>query len=223
MPLRILHVRTSKTASTALQRWVGINEEFIKATDNTKWLNHPNNQNKLQDKQFSIFITSVRNPYRRAYSQYKYLKQDTTWCLYLKRINNKLDTFKDFLEIDFTKLDHDHIHLATHMTSVSYYLGESLNNKTIHYLKAETLYKDIDMLCELYNLNLPKQRNIIYETHYYKPEMNEQFKNEEIRELCYNKYKDDFINFNYDKEDYKDLYPEQAHLKSIKDEPTVIL
>jgi hypothetical protein len=208
MPLRILHVRTSKTASTALQTWVGINQEFIKSTDNTKWLNQPNNQNKLQDKQFNIYITSVRNPYRRAYSQYKYLIRDNNWKKYCTP-----QSFKEFLEIDFTKINHQH--LSTHMTPISYYLGKSLNGKTVHYLKAERLYEDIGILCKTYDLKPPKEKKIIYETHYYKPEMNEQFKNKEIRELCYNKYKDDFINFNYNKEDYKDLYPEQAHLKSI--------
>ena len=213
---KLLHVRTAKTASSALQVWVNLNQEFIKSTDNTKWLHTPNNEQKIKDKQFNVFITSVRNPYRRAYSQYRYLIRDNNWKKYCRP-----KSFEEFLEIDFTKIKNQH--LSTHMTPVSYYLGESLNDKTVHYLKAERLYEDIGILCEIYDLKPPEENRIVYETHYYKPDMDKEFENKEIRDLCYEKYYDDFYNFDYSYDDWIKLYPEQNLEKANPEIPTVKL
>ena len=78
-------------------------------------------------------------------------------------------------------------------------------------------------LYAMYDLMPPQKQTIVYETHYYKPDMDKEFENKEIRDLCYEKYKDDFFKFDYSYDDWTDLYPEQSFLKKEKDEPTVKL
>jgi len=51
--------------------------------------------------------------------------------------------------------------------------------------------------------------------------MDEEFENKEIRDLCYEKYKDDFLTFNYSYDDWTDLYPEQSFLRKKKDESKI--
>ena len=208
---KLLHVRTAKTASSNIQNWCELNK--IVSTDNMTWLSNYKNQLKLNNPEFNILFTSVRNPYRRAYSQYRYLKNDANWR---KRCDPK--SFKDFLKFDFTELSHEH--LQTHNTPVAYYLDKYLN-KITHFIKVEKLYEDLQIICDLYNLILPQKQAIVYETHYHKPEMDKEFENKEIRDLCYEKYKDDFLTFNYSYDDWTDLYPEQSFLRKKKDESKI--
>lgn len=209
----ILYIRTSKTASSSTARWCRLNQ--IKVTDNLIWLSDPKNKSTLEDKSFNVLITTVRNPYRRAYSQYKYFIKDKRWNEIFKP-----KSFKEFLEYDFKKISNKHC--ATHMTPVAYYLGPYLN-KIDHFIKAERLYEDIQIICDLYDLKVTKDQNIFYETHYHKPDMDKEFEDKTIRDLCYNKFKDDFFAFNYSYDDWTNLYPEQSFLKQEKDEPTVKL
>jgi len=210
---KLLHVRTAKTASSAVQEWCNLNK--ILSTDNQTWLSNYKNQLKLNNDEFNILFTSVRNPYRRAYSQYKYLIKDNNWKKYC---NPK--SFKEFLEFDFKKIENQH--LASHMLPVAYYLGPYLN-KITHIIKVERLFEDIQIISDLYGLQLPIDQRIVYETHYHKPDMDKEFEDKSIRDLCYKKYKDDFFAFNYSYDDWTDLYPEQSFLKKEKDEPTVKL
>jgi hypothetical protein len=94
------------------------------------------------------------------------------------------------------------------MTPVYYYLKDILHQ--IKYIfKVEELDKELPKLIEEFGLSKHAKLPIVYETHYYKPQMDEAYKSKEIRDLVYERYKDDFINFNYDQDDYKNLYPEK--------------
>lgn len=196
---RLLYVRTAKTASSAVTDWCRARN--IMTTNNQKWILNPENQKILTSR--SVYFTTVRNPYRRAFSQYKYWKRGG-W-----RPIIKTDTFLDFLNYDMEKnLSDRYPHEKSHMTPVYYYLKDILHQ--IKYIfKVEELDKELPKLIEEFGLSKHAKLPIVYETHYYKPQMDEAYKSKEIRDLVYERYKDDFINFNYDKDDYKNLYPEK--------------
>ena len=83
---KILFLRTAKTASSFIAHWGSING--LRITNNQTFVNHKHNQTMIDNSNF--IFTSVRNPYRRAYSCYKYFMKGK-W-----KNDFKVKTFRDF-------------------------------------------------------------------------------------------------------------------------------
>lgn len=195
----LVYIRTAKTASSAVSEWC--RARGVKVSINTKWLSDATNQSLLAS--CKNHFTTVRNPYRRAYSQFKYGKR-AGW-----RIFKEVKTFEDFLKYDVeNNLSDRYGHEKSHLTPVYYYLKDVLH-QIKHVFKVEELDQQLPQLVEKFNLKPHAKLRIAYNTRYEKKELDDVFKSKEIRDLVYERYKDDFINFNYDKDDYKNLYPEK--------------
>jgi len=72
------------------------------------------------------------------------------------------------------------------MLPVAYYLGPYLN-KITHIIKSERLFEDIQIISDLYKLQLPIEQRIVYETHYHKPDMDKEFEDKSIRDFMLQK------------------------------------
>jgi dermatan 4-sulfotransferase 1 len=194
--MSLLYIQNSKTGSTFLGAWCKKNN--IKITYNMCHLSDPDNN--FNYKNYYCF-SSVRNPYQRAYSMYVHNRRVTEWLPYLKEVKN----FIDYLNFDFSifyndKTDHDKLHFGIHNQGLYSYLKEKIT-LIQHFIKIENFEKDVDYLNKKFNL--VKQKNVIYNIGTYdKNEIKNLYKSKEIRDLVYNKYKEDFSFFGYDREDY---------------------
>lgn len=193
----LLYLRTAKTASSFIAHWCGISG--IPCTYNQLLVDHPFNLNYI--KKANFIFTSVRNPYRRAYSCYKYFQQDPRWTKDFGKF-----TFSEFLDLDFALIRN--IHLRTHIQPISYYL-KPLMNKIDYIIKIENLEEHMLDLFKRFESKVAwVTPHIKYETMYDKAELRKVYEDENIREKVKEAYRDDFIKFNYTYDDYKNLYPE---------------
>ncbi|WP_428737639.1 sulfotransferase family 2 domain-containing protein [Sulfurimonas sp.] len=148
----------------------------------------------LFDKSFKFSV--VRNPYNRVRSAYKFVKQNGTGIMGIRNkkvySSYKFDTFESFVklwlkETDITKEDYvfQPQYLFTHDENKNILLDkvwkleefEKFTREIIHYIDIE----------QIYHLNESSK------------DKKEYVWPEELREIVYEKYKDDFLLFGYEK------------------------
>jgi len=186
----MIFLRTAKTGST---NFIGFcSPKKIAATDNSRLLSHENNKKLILST--SQYITLVRNPYYRAVSMWKHQKKGA-WGRD-KGMKDKIKTFEKFLDIDFEKIKKWRIHSYTHVCPITDYLGEYVN-KLSYVLKLENLKEDIDNMCNTLKIkNNNESKSFSFSGIKNRQEV-EKLLTEANMKIIQNKYKDDFINFNY--------------------------
>ena len=197
-----------------------LHKDELKGTPTNKWhtLNNdfpiPKNLNNIP----KIYLT--RNPYTRLVSIFcnKYCGGINKWCLSTKFKLKKV-TFREFVIklCNFKK--------KKKLNSIDIHINEQschFNNNNIHILKLEDfdksivdIYSKLGLTTLIQNINLYIIRGNINKTiknketeYVYDKEYNinnrifpeyKYFYDKELLELVYNLYKDDFINFGYNK------------------------
>ncbi|MBL20166.1 MAG: hypothetical protein CMC82_10190 [Flavobacteriaceae bacterium] len=169
-----LHIH--KTAGSAIKQFFGLNGNAPS--------HHPLTDDIIKAKKI---VTVVRNPYDRMVSTYKYRKG--------KMGNNfKYNTFKEYIT--------DNIPTPKYFEPQVNYI--KLNDKIIEphtILRYESLKSDLSQFISDNNLkyNIDDLKSIRVSTHkkdiHYK-----EFYTDELRDIVFNLYQDDFNYFNYDSE-----------------------
>ena len=155
-------------------------------TNNDYFLSNNENQNILNKNNF--FFTSVRHPYRRSISSYEYgLKEK-----WFEKIS-----FLDFLDIDFTKGNFSE-RVESHCMPLSFYLKDVFN-KINFTIKVENIQEDMNKLCSIFHVDFVNMSEIIYETPYDKNKI-KNILSEDVKNLIYKRYYDDFNMFKYHKD-----------------------
>lgn len=145
---------------------------------------------------FSFSI--IRNPYARLVSEYHYCKYQ-----YSRYIKN-LDSFKDFIYEIKSKFKYiiqnkekDHLYVSHYLPQYLFthnYRKVSIVDKVY---KLENIKEDWKDICK--NLNIEKDL-VKVEKYSSKHEYNYlDYYNQELKDIVYDLYKDDFIIFNYNK------------------------
>jgi len=182
-----LYIRTTKTASSYLVETLLDKNRNIALTDCRKYLTGPENKKTLNTYKNTFWFTSVRNPYLRAISCYKYGQTRKNW------FDPKL-TFEEYLEIDFTTVRDDYV--ATHNAPISFYLRTVLK-EIKYFIRVEDLHNSIQQLCKIIGIsNFTPPSKIVYETKYDKTEI-PSLLTKDAKELVYKRYEEDFDNFKY--------------------------
>lgn len=183
--MTLLYVRTSKTASSTVNDWCGIN---IASTHNRFFLTAQDNKHMIEEflKKDSHLFTTVRNPFTRAISQW----QQSIKSLWIP----KETTFEEYMEWDYTKVNE---HCYTHNCTLVEYLSPYLNKiKTI--MKAENLEEPIRKIEK--EFSLPERRIGFFNKADYRDDFDyNQFYNDSRIEMVLDKYSSDFDTFNYSK------------------------
>jgi len=189
----IICLRTSRTGST---NFTIFNRGYnIQQTDNTMPLESPFNKKILTKDKENIFFTNVRNPYTRAISMWKH-QRDGYWGRQKDKAH-EIDTFEKFLEFDLEKVKQWRYRTWSHMCPISDYLGDYLK-KLKYIFKLETLDKDIENFCKQENLKYKFNDSFVFKQSI-SNEDKDKYLTESNMKIIYDKYKDDFKNFNYEK------------------------
>jgi len=208
---RILYIKTHKTGSSfiadILQNKFGGRVHVSPQEVSYTKKQFDNRINKLKEwkNTYPIKITSVRNPYSRCVSIYRWLstKSPLDRTNRLKWINNKEDKkqgFKQFIRKSFNDLQS----LDNYAWEVSLPVSTlcSIDGDISFYdniIKCESMEKDLKEVFNKFNLgniNFNKKYNINSSGNYDIME----YYDEENKEIVYEKYKKDFDIFLYDKE-----------------------
>lgn len=129
-------------------------------------------------------ITVVRNPYDRLVSEYHFVNEEKNYLTFENFVKNtlSLDAF------DRTWLYHGHLE-----TQTSYLINREKNFNSIDFIFTfEKLHECFDYLKSVTGSDLkPHLRKALNRRPY------KEYYNESLKELVYNFYKEDFVNFNY--------------------------
>ena len=189
----IICLRTSRTGST---NFTIFNRGYnIQQTDNTMPLESPFNKKILIKDKENIFFTNVRNPYTRSISMWKH-QRDGYWGRQKDKAH-EIDTFKKFLDIDLEKVKQWRYRTWSHMCPISDYLGDYLK-KLKYIFKLETLDKDIENFCKQENLKYKFNDRFVFKQSISNKDK-DKYLTESNMKIIYDKYKDDFKNFDYEK------------------------
>jgi len=186
----MIFLRTAKTGSTYFTTFCSPRK--IAITDNCRLLSHENNKKLILSS--NKYITLVRNPYYRAISAWKHQKKGV-WGGD-KDMKNKIETFEKFLDIDFEKIKKWRIHSYTHVCPITDYLGEYVS-KLSFVLKLENLREDISNMCDKLNMKKSHQPQAYTFGGIRDKQTVEKLLTEGNMKTILDKYKNDFINFNY--------------------------
>lgn len=192
----VLYFRVAKTASSSiLNGWSARIDKTKVKLENTiiiKHLNYPENLEIIERNKDSFWFSSIRHPYYRAISSYKYGLLHRGWF-------NKNLKFEEFLEIPFPvnygKNKYHDDHMSTHCCSMSFYLKDYIKDIKF-FVRVENLQEDLDKLSDLLDINRVVLDKKWYETKYDKSEI-PLLLTQEIKDKIYKKYEEDFDNFKY--------------------------
>lgn len=203
----LIFIHIPKTAGTSIESALGY-KGHIKG-DLETWYGNVNNyeldhstidylmQNckYYHDEYFSFCV--VRNPYERLVSEYNYCKR------YISRFIKNVGTFKQFVHSLKDKFDFVLKNEVTNHYMVSHYLPQykftHINNecKMDMVLKFESLNDDWSKLCAKIGKDIELLKVEKYSSSHSYNYLD--YYDDELKEIVYELYKDDFLIFGYDK------------------------
>ncbi|WP_281753093.1 sulfotransferase family 2 domain-containing protein [Neptunitalea chrysea] len=135
----------------------------------------------------------VRDPYERLYSAYSYLKKGGRGCPIDLKYKEYLTPIEDFEDFVLNYLDRREIREMEHFRSQTFYLVNKRGKLNIDFIgRYESIEQDFGRLCEL----LSTKKGTLLKVNKNK-DKDPYVLTTEVKEIIYNAYKEDFINFGY--------------------------
>lgn len=213
----LVYVSLPKCASSSIQASIlklydlklpKIIPKKVQHTIRLVYKNHKTKMRKKEKKEIlkdKYIFTFVRNPYKRFFSWYtdKVLKSTELNSFIPKELafldNTKIKyTFKDIVRI-ICLMDNDII--DDHLKSMNYIINKNVDR--LNYVgRVENIKEDWEIMKKLYDSNLEDLEN----KNKSKLKTNTFSNNfdQETADLIYERYKDDFIRFGYDKNSWRE-------------------
>jgi len=182
--MKALYIRTAKTGSSSIVRW---GQNYFSYTHNKETLDSENNKTKLENhfKQNHFLFYSIRNPYDRAISCWQQ-------CI-ASGWEEKDFTFDKFLNLDFDKIDNEH--MLTHTQPLTEYLGTWID-KVDFVVRLENFESCLKRLAE--HLEMPFKKVVHeYSGNYNKKKYANKYLNTLNKKKIEKKYLADFEYFGY--------------------------